>query len=142
MFIEKLWNTNPELVENEIKKLFGVKEDRGERFYFVDCVKGRLFFVKKSDFVTRIGVNDFDVCTSYSGDNYGYSLASSVEWMKFMKNIFGEKYLEEFMLYRDNQFIEYIEKYKQYHGMQTNKVLAELGIAGMEQYNEKYIRMK
>ena len=141
MFIEKLWNTNPELVENEIKKLFGVKEDRGERFYFVDCVKGRLIFVKKSDFVTRIGVNDFDVYTSYSGENYGYS-SLSIDWMKFMKNIFGEKYLEEFMIYRDNQVVEYIEKYKQYHSMQTNKVLAELGMAGMEQYKEEHIRMK
>lgn len=127
MFIEKLWEENPKLVSKEIKRIFSIIEETDDNFYFFEFDKGHIVFIKLGEVTTRISVGDFDIRTSYSGDNYAQS-SFSIEWMKFMKNMFGDKYLSEFIDYRNRQLDLYMAKYEKQYTNQTKEVLAKLGV--------------
>ena len=134
MLVEELWGKSPKLVEDEIRRLFGI--DECEDFYFVKIDKDGLLFVRRGDITTRISVGDFDIRTSYSGDNYAQS-SFSIKWMKFMSDIFGDEYLSEFIDYRNRQLDLYMAKYEKQYTDQTKKILADLGV---DKYQNTQIR--
>ena len=134
MLVEELWEKSPKLVEDEIRRLFGIDECEDFGFFKVD--NDRLVFVRRGDITTRISVGDFDIRTSYSGDNYAQS-PFSIEWMKFMSDIFGDEYLSEFIDYRNRQLDLYMAKYEKQYTDQTKKILADLGV---DKYQNTQIR--
>lgn len=123
MFIERLWKKNPEKVTEAVKGICRVNEDIGDRFGF-RCVNenGELEFVKfgLSSFTVR--VSDYNIELAFNS-SYSKIPDLSLEWMKYMKEVFGDKYLYHYIAYRNNE----IDKYNKNFSKQTNKVLKELG---------------
>ena len=126
MLIQKLWEENPKLVEDEIRSLFGINEC--ENFGFVKIDKERLLFVRRGVVTTRISVGDFDIRTSYSADNYAESSLSE-DWRIFMRDLFGlEYYAQNLITYRNNDRDRRLAELKGRHNKDTINMLAKLGI--------------
>ena len=123
MFIEKLWAKNPDKVRAVAKKICRINESNGDTFGFraMDD-KGNLEFVKFGDvsFVARF--SDFDVELAFN-NSFAKMPALSLEWMQFMKEVFGDKYLYHYIAHRNKEIDDYNKKFSQ----QTNKVLKALG---------------
>ena len=123
MFVEKLWEKNPEKVTEVVKSICRINEDIGDRFGFRGVNEnGELEFVKfgLSSFTVR--VSDYNIELAFNG-SYSTTPPLSIEWMRFMKEVFGDKYLYHYIAYRNNE----IDKYNKNFAQQTNKVLDELG---------------
>jgi len=122
MFIEKLWEENPELITKAVKKIFEVREDRGDSLKFVCIGNGALRFEKYGHCSFGIVLTDFEV--------YGQDVNSgrNIKWMKFMKSVLGEKYLYYFIAYRNNKLDKFMAEYEDNYNKETKKVLAELGM--------------
>lgn len=127
MFIEDLWEKFPEQTEDMIKKICGVKEELGDELYFDELVNGVLKFTKYGKVNTFIQVRDFDIRTTYSGKDYANS-PLSIEWMKFMKSVYGKKYLYHYIAHRNEQLDKFMARYEAEYNNQTEKVLDELGL--------------
>lgn len=121
MFIEELWEKNPKMVENEIKRIFCVNEEDGDIFNFHGWVEGRLHFVYHARTVTGISVGDFDIKTNWSDDDYEKS-AISGEWRNIMKNYIGDKYIYHFIAKRNKQLDNFTEKYNNDTEYMVNKM--------------------
>ena len=126
MLIQKLWEENPKLVEDEIRRLFGINEF--EDFHFVKIDKDRLLFVRRGVVTTRISVGDFDIRTSYSADNYAESSLSE-DWRTFMGDSFGlERYAQNLITYRNNDLDRRLAELEDRYNKCTINMLAKLGI--------------
>ena len=105
------------------RKICRIDENHGDTFGFraVDA-DGNLEFVKFGDvsFVARF--SDYDVELAYS-NSFAKVPDLSIEWMAFMKETFGDKYLYHYIAHRNKEIDEYNKKF----GQQTNKVLKALG---------------
>ena len=97
MFIEKLWEEKPELVINAVKKVWDIREERGDSLKFVQEGNGALRFEKYGHCSFGIVLTDFEVYGCKPNSRY------NIEWMKFMHKVFGDKYLYHYIAYRNNK---------------------------------------
>lgn len=121
MFIEDLWKKFPEQTENAIKKIFDIRESRGDTLEFVCISNGALRFEKYGHCSFGIVLTDFEV--------YGHAVNSgyNIKWMKFMKSVFGDKYLYHYIAYRNNKLDKFMAEYEDNYNNETRKVLDEIG---------------
>lgn len=134
MFIEKLWEKNPELVIKAIKKICDIDEDLAKELAFqgVDENGYLKFGVRNVRGYCRIYVNDFclkgDKYIDMGGVRSTHMLSNSVDWMKFMYKIYGDKYVMKYISQRNQQLDEYMAEYEEKYNKQTINMLSELGI--------------
>ena len=121
MFIEKLWEKNPELVIDEIKNIFNVKEERGDSLHFVGAGNGALRFSKNGHHTFTIFVRDFEVfgCKADSKRN--------IEWIQFMHKVCGDRYVYYYISHRNKELDKLVEEFKNKYNNQTRNVLVEVG---------------
>ena len=129
MYIEKLWEQNPELVKKAVIRIFDIKSERGDSLEFVAVGNGSLKFMKYGHDPYRINLGDFEVYTFHNNSKY------TINWLKFMYKVFGDKYIDEYITYRNNQLDRFMRDYETKYTNDTINALAELGI-------EKYQKMK
>ena len=122
MFIEKLWEENPELVIKAVKKIFDIREDRGDSLEFKQAGNGALRFEKYGHCSFGIVLTDFEV--------YGQKVNSgyNIKWMKFMKRELGLKYVYHFIAYRNEKLDKFMAEYEDDYNKETKQVLGELGL--------------
>ena len=91
MFIEKLWEENPELVETAVKDIFSVREDWDDGIEFKKIEDNALVFNRYGHVGGNIYLGDFWVGTvrlmPYKANN-----ECALKWVKFMYNVYGDKY--------------------------------------------------
>ena len=127
MFVEDLWEQNPELVIKAIKKICRVEEEKfGDRLEFVEQANGVLKFKVYGRCQRFIEVNNFSIRTSYSDDNYENSLISS-KWRRFMYACYGEAYAMQYISKRNLQLDKFMAEYEQKYNKQTQTSLDEMG---------------
>lgn len=122
MFIEKLWNENPELVKKAVIKIFDIKEERGDSLEFVAVNAGSLQFIKYGHNPYSINLGDFEVYTFHNNNRH------TISWLKFMYKVFGDKYINEYITYRNNCLDQFMRDYETKYTNDTIDALAELGI--------------
>ncbi len=124
MFIEKLWKENPELVKKAIKKICEIDDDATFGFKRID-ENGKIEFINNGSFYL-IKVSDFniDVCVR---SKFIDVENLTIRWMKFMKSVFGDKYVYHYIAKRNSEYDEFIAKYNQDFGNKTQRVLEEIG---------------
>jgi len=154
MFVEKLIKENPELVKRAVRKICKIDEKIAEEYrdskyaceVRIYSTGSGTFFIDRyyssDDWTHRIKVRLEDFCISYTDDTEkgkiefvecGFNVVKT-EWMKFMYKLYGDKYIQAFIEFRNrglkNCESRYksagkaIEKYKD----ETQNILAELGI--------------
>jgi len=136
MFIEKLWEENPELVIKAVKKIWDVRGNRGDTLEFEKMNKGELVFYKHgrySYYSHSIIIRDFEVYDNKINSNV------NIDWMKFMKSVFGDKYLYHYIAYRNEKLDRFMAEYEDNYNNETKKVLAEIG---MEKYKDELNQTK
>ncbi len=121
MFIEELWNKDKKIIKREIKKIFNIDREREYKLEFEKFEEGVLKFKKIGPYSTFIEVRDFDIRTEYNISNYQNSPVT-IEWMAFMINNFGDKYVSEFKKYRKAQLKDYSENFKS----ETNNIIVNV----------------
>ncbi len=121
MFIEKLWEENPELVIKAVKKIFDVREEKGDRLEFVEAGNGALRFKKYGHCSFGIVLTDFEV--------YGQNINSgyNVKWMKFIYNEFGDVYIYQYIAYRNSKLDKFMAEYENKFNDETVKTINQLG---------------
>ena len=123
MFIERLWKKNPDGVTQKVKEICRINEEIGDRFGFRGISEnGELEFVKFGLSSFTVKVSDYNIELAFNS-SYANMPSLSLEWMKYMKGVFGDKYLYHYIAYRNKE----IDKYNIAFAKQTNKVLKELG---------------
>ncbi len=122
MFIEDLWEKYPEQTINAIKKIWDIREYRGDSLKFVGISNGALIFEKYGHHSFSIIISDFQVYDCRPNSKY------NIEWIKFMKSVFGEKYLYHFIAYRNKKLDKFIEEYKNDYNNDTKEILVGLGL--------------
>lgn len=130
MFIEDLWEKHPEQTINAIKKIFDVREERGDNLKFVCIGNGALRFEKYGHCSFGILLTDFQ---AYGQDvNSRYNIA----WLKFMTSVYGKKYVSAFISHRNNVLDRYMAEYEENYNQQTNNILDELGVRVQDTHNK------
>ena len=121
MFIEELWEKFPEQTINAIKKIFDIREERGDTLEFKQASNGALRFEKYGHCSFGIVLTDFEV--------YGHKVNSgyNINWLKFMKSVFGGVYVYRYLEYRNKKLDKFIEEYKNDYDKETKEILVELG---------------
>jgi len=127
MFIEKLWEENPELVIKAIKKIYNVREEKGDSLKFEKFENGILSFIKYGHDCHSIHLSDFGISSIYLIP-YKSDTIYAKQWIKFMYKVYGEEYIEEYITYRNNQLDEFMAEYEKNYTNETINVLANLGI--------------
>lgn len=133
MFIEELWKKYPEQTINAIKKIFDIRESRGDSLKFIQAGNGALRFEKYGHCSFGIVLTDFEV--------YGQKVNSgyNIKWLKFMKSVFGDKYLYHFIAYRNKKLDEFMANYEEDYNKETKEILVKLG---MEKYKDELNQTK
>lgn len=125
MFIEKLWEENSESIINVVKKIYNIREERGDSLKFEKFEKGVLSFIKYGHDAYRIYLSDFWIgskhCKPYKPDTL-----YAQQWLWFMCDAYGKDYIAAYTDFRQNHFKEFIQKYKEEYEDETNKVVAKL----------------
>ncbi|MFQ6723705.1 MAG: hypothetical protein ACLRFE_00020 [Clostridia bacterium] len=126
MFIEDLWKKNPELVKKAVKKICEIEEDSNFGFRKID-ENGKVEFVNSKGAVHLIKVGDFDmeVCITSKFLNVE---ALTIKWMKFMKSVYGCKYLYHYIAHRNEEYDKYVDQYEIDFNSQTKKILNKVGM--------------
>ncbi|MFQ6723704.1 MAG: hypothetical protein ACLRFE_00015 [Clostridia bacterium] len=133
MFIEDLWEKFPEQTINAVKKIFDIREERGDSLEFKQANNGALRFEKYGHCSFGIVLTDFEVYGQQVNSGY------NIKWLKFMKSVFGKKYLYYYIAYRNEKLDKFMAEYEADYNNQTKKVLAELG---MKQYQDELNQTK
>ncbi|MBQ7798531.1 MAG: hypothetical protein IJ371_05350 [Clostridia bacterium] len=135
MFIEDLWEKNPELFKSGLAKCVGVD---ASRLICTGSREGWLRFGIKSlysnGYEDTIIVNDFKIRFFDKSRP-----EKTLEWMKFMKCVCGDKYLYHYIAHRNEELDRYMANYEEKYNNQTRKVLAELG---MDKYKDELNQTK
>ena len=127
MFIEKLWEQNPELVIKGLSYILGFDKSRFETDG--KSYNGHMLFHIKSvigvGYSNIVNISDFDIFSAM-----GPSIPSNkkLQWMKFMHKVVGEEYIEEYITYRNNELDKFMYEYEKNYTNDTINALAELGI--------------
>ena len=122
MFVEKLWEQNPELVKQVVIKIWDIKSERGDSLEFVAVDNGSLQFIKYGHNPFSIDLRDFEIYTFHNNSRH------TINWLKFMHKVFGDKYVDAYITYRNNQLDRYMRDYESKYTNDTINALAELGI--------------
>ena len=122
MFVEKLWEQNPELVKKAVIRIFDIKFERGDSLEFVAADNGSLQFIKYGNNPYSINLEDFEVYTFHNNRSH------TINWLKFMYKVFGDKYIDAYITYRNNQLDRFMHNYEIKYTNDTINALAELGI--------------
>lgn len=123
-FVEDLWEKNPELLTKAVKKIFNIKEERGDSIKFEDLRNGELVFHFKKQmdvYSTTILLRDFEVYGRKINDSY------MPAWMRFMYKVYGDKYAMQYISYRNKELDKYMAKYEEKYNSLTRRVLDEMG---------------
>ena len=129
MFIEKLWEEKPKFVEKATKKILGINEDVGERIEAGIVEKDCLIFDvynEYDEFEYNVFLKDFSVRITGLCDN-GTIEKFNTRWIKFMYNVFGDKYALQYIAHRNKRLDEYMAKYKNTYENQTAEMLDIIG---------------
>lgn len=129
MFIEELWNKNPELVLKAIHEICKINDKYGEKLYFEGKTKkGFKFGVYNGRHLYSVYISDFAIEWNEYEDmgliNHSYYNHYIVEWMKFMCKIYGDRYVQAFESYRNTLRDLYIQKYEQQFDKQTETIVS------------------
>ncbi|MBQ3502314.1 MAG: hypothetical protein IJA72_01450 [Clostridia bacterium] len=135
MFIEKLWEEKPELVVKEVKKIFGVNKEKGDRLKFKKLENGVLTFVKYGHDGFNVYVNDFSVST-INAIPYKLETKQVKDWMSFMFDEFGDEYIYEFLSHRNNQLDKFKAEFESNFNNETMNAINQLGFR-MDKGNTK-----
>lgn len=122
MFVEKLWEQNSELVIKAVTKIFDIRQERGDSLEFVAASDTSLQFVKYGHNPFSIDLRDFEIYTFHNNSKY------TINWLKFMHKVFGDKYVDAYITYRNNQLDRFMHNYEIKYTNDTINALAELGI--------------
>ena len=133
MFIEELWEKYPEQTINAIKKIWDIKEDRGDSLEFIQLSNGALRFEKYGHCSFGIVLTDFEA--------YGHTVNSgyNIKWLKFMKSVFGDKYLYHYIAYRNAKLDKFMAVYEDNYNKETKEILVKLG---MDKYKDEQSKTK
>ena len=124
MFIEKLWEENPELVIKAVKNVWDIKENRGDTLEFIGINNSELRFQKYSRYSYyshSIIIRDFEVYDDKVNSN------CNIDWMKFMYNQFGDMYVYQYIGHRNCELDRFMAKYEEEFNDKTMKVIKQLG---------------
>ncbi len=121
MFIENLWEEKPEMVTKAIKKIFDIREERGDSLEFTQAGNGALRFEKYGHCSFGIVLTDFEVYGSTVNSGY------NIKWLKFMYNVYGDKYALQYISHRNKALDKFVEEYKDNYNQKTKIVLDEIG---------------
>ncbi|MBQ7798458.1 MAG: hypothetical protein IJ371_04975 [Clostridia bacterium] len=112
VFITKLWNKKPELVKNELRKIFKVKDSETLEYDYTS-EDGRLVFEQRIDDrrTTYIFVSDYIV--NHWGNEADVESAESMKWMDFMVRIFKQKYIQYFDNARQYEIDTFVTEYNE-----------------------------
>ena len=121
MYIEELWKEKPDLTIKAVKKIWDIREDRGDSLKFVGISNGALTFAKYGHHSFSIIIKDFEVYDCKPNSKY------NIEWIKFMKSVFGGMYVYRYLEYRNKKLDKFIEEYKNDYDKETKEILVELG---------------
>lgn len=121
MFIEKLWEEKPELVIKAVKKIFDVREERGDSLKFIQLSNGALRFEKHGHCSFGIVLTDFEIYGQRVNNGY------NIKWTQFMYNVYGDKYAMQYISYRNQQLDKFMTEYEDNYNKETRKVLDEMG---------------
>ena len=133
MYIEKLWEEKPELVLKAIKKIANIDEDVAKELSFKGVnEKGNLKFgAGNINGYCTIFVNDFrfegEKYVDWGGASSTRMISESIEWMKFMYKVFGDKYAMQYISKRNQQLDKFMADYEEKYNAQTKKVLDGMG---------------
>lgn len=126
MYIEKLWEQNPKMVERAVKSIFNLREDWGDSLEFKKIEDNVLIFFKDGRSRENIYLSDFWISTvrsiPYKADN-----ELALKWVKFMYNVYGDKYALQYISYRNQELDKFMAEYEENYNNQTRKVLAQIG---------------
>lgn len=126
MFIEDLWDKDPELVIKTIKKICNLNEKWGDRLEFERIENATLTFKKYGRALDFIVVKDFSIrASSYSSNDYETSTANTA-WVKFMYEIYGDKYAMRFISQRNQQLDKFMADYEEKYNAQTRNMLDKM----------------
>ena len=126
MFIEKLWEENPDLVIKAVKNVWGVREDLRDSVEFEKIKDNVLTFIKDGRAREHIHVSDFWI-SSVSLVPYRASNERALKWVKFMHKVYGNKYALQYISYRNQQLDKYMAEYEENYNKETRTVLNEMG---------------
>ena len=126
MFIEKLWEENPKRVERAVKSIFSVREDWGDGIEFKKIEDNALVFIRYGRVREKIYLGDFWVSTVRSTP-YKANNECALKWVKFMYNVYGDKYALQYIAYRNRELDKFMAEYEEKFNRETRKVLDEMG---------------
>jgi len=121
MFIEKLWEQYPEVMEKQIKKICGINESKGDTFGFIGADKGVLKFAKYGTSSFEVFVEDFDIKLSFFGSK-PVCIPNSEEWRVFMTKVYGNNYVHKYISARKTELKNYVNKFEE----ETNRNIEDL----------------
>ena len=112
VFISNLWNKKPELVKNELRKIFKVKDSETLEYDYTS-EDGRLVFEQRIDDrrTTYIFVSDYIV--NHWGNEADVESTESMKWMDFMVRIFKQKYIQYFDNARQYEIDTFVTEYNE-----------------------------
>lgn len=109
VYIKDLYDKNPKIVKNLVRKLFNIEEERyvvllsdntGVAFDLIDSEKDEFVDVKLEDFAICYGLEYLEM-----------SDRRLQEYLKFMAKLYGNEYLQEFHDYRIEERKELISEF-------------------------------
>ena len=129
MFIEKLWQQNPKTVEDMLKRICELRDEKGDKIEHKGLKNGYMHFDvsnEDDDYQFDLYVNDFKIsvstiCEEHKATKY------DVRWMKFMYKIYGDEYAMQYISHRNKQLDKFMHDYEQKYNKQTVSILAEMG---------------
>jgi hypothetical protein len=100
IFIERLWEKEPNLVKTKVASICTFREDEARFFTMIGTARlngnpGIVFREKGMGRAKDIFVGDFEI--KYLTDVEFNSEDKTAEWLKFMHSIFGEEYVSGYI---------------------------------------------
>ena len=111
MFIEELWEKDPELVKKALKKVFNVNEKAGDRLDFSGMKDGVLSCAKYGEQFYEVAVSDYEISVALM-NRYSKCDKLSKRWFKFMYNAVGDMYVYHYMAHRNEELDKIVDRHK------------------------------
>lgn len=120
-FVEDLWDKDPVLVTNSVKRIFNVKEKIGDKLVFLGKKNGALVFEKYGHCPEGFVLRDFGI------DGYNFDSRVAEEWRTVMFEVYGTAYAMQLISQRNMQLDKFMAKYKENYNTQTRNALDNMG---------------
>ncbi|MBO5394617.1 MAG: hypothetical protein J6A28_01775 [Clostridia bacterium] len=126
-FVNCLMKKNPKLMTRALKKILKLDESVKLEYSHIGANGDLIFEIKWDDRNTSYAlVNDFTV--HWLGEGEDVNSLESMQWMDVMVRVFKEKYVEKFMLVRQNEVNAYIKEFNESTNLIANKLKSKLGM--------------